>query len=592
MNTVIKHEEHHHHEINDGDAIKFNNKKTHDHGCGCDSCACGHDHSRSGDDGTMKKRLITIIVAAVLFAVVFVIDHVVELASVFPGTYNWVLPFVCYFIVYLILGKDILKEAFEGIIHGELLDENFLMSIASLGAFALGIYKGFIGEDPDGFEEGCAVVIFYSIGEWFQSWALGRSRKSIADLMDIRPDVAHVIEGDGIRDVAPSDVAVGTKLLIKKGEKTPVDGILLSDVTVLDTMTLTGESEHEHLKKGDEVLSGSINMGEDIEIETARVYEDSTVARILDLVENSPENKARAETFITRFARIYTPIVVGLAVAIAILPPLFGLVTGLNAASDLSWTTWIYRALSFLVVSCPCALVISIPLSFFMGIGTASRYHILIKGSNCLELISKANIFVSDKTGTLTIGREIKPEARSVVAWIKKIGARLFVLSGDKKEIVENVATDLGIEHYHSELKPDEKVNELEEILKNKGENDVVVYMGDGINDAPSLIRADVGISMGNIGSDAAVEASNIVLMKDNLYGVPLIKKIANRTMTIVRENIIFSIGIKVVVLILSAFGITNMWVAVFADVGVALLAVLNALRVGAVKYDENVLNE
>lgn len=559
----------------------------------------GHDHEHIHfEGGASKKQLVKICIATGLFIVVFVLDKIFELASINPGSANWVLPFVCYFIVYLILGKDILKEAFLGIIHGELLDENFLMTIASLGAFALGIYKGCIGQEPDGFEEGCAVVIFYSIGEYFQQWALGRSRKSIADLMDLRPDIAHVLKGTEIIDTDPDEVEIGTCIVINKGEKIPLDGTLLSDSAILDTMAITGESDYENISEGAEVFSGSICMSDEpIKIITTKIYDDSTVAKILDLVENASDKKAKTETFIARFARIYTPIVVGLAVVIAIIPPIIGLIINTGSAtglfSDLSWTTWIYRALSFLVVSCPCALVISIPLSFFMGIGTVSRYNILVKGSNCLELISKADIYVSDKTGTLTIGREIKPEAKNVIKWLHKMGSKIYILSGDKQEVVENVAGELGINNYSHSLKPDEKVSQLESIMKNKSKSDVVAYVGDGINDAPSLMRADVGISMGGIGSDAAVEVSNIVLMKDNLNGIPLIKKIARRTMRIVWENIIFSIGIKVLVLVLSAFGITNMWFAVFADVGVALLAVLNALRVGAVKYDkENITNK
>ena len=577
-----EHEHYHHHD--------------HDHECADPGCGCHHHHHGADDDGSMKKRFIRICAATGLFIIVFVLDKIFELASVNPGPSNWVLPFVCYFIVYMILGFDIIKEAFHGITHGELLDENFLMAVASLGAFALGIYKGCIGQEPDGFEEGCAVVIFYSIGEFFQDWALGRSRRSIAELMNIRPDLAHKEDGTVLK---PEEVSVGEVIVIKKGEKVPLDGILLSDEALIDSMAISGESEYESILKDGEILSGTINMGEDIRVRVTKEFHDSTVARILDLVENAADKKAKTETFITRFARIYTPVVVGLAAAIAIIPPVIGLITGsgidvsyVNSESsiftgplDLTWTTWVYRALSFLVVSCPCALVISIPLSFFMGIGTASRYHILIKGSNCLELVSKANVFVSDKTGTLTVGRDVKPEAKSMADWIKKKGGRLYILSGDKKQVVENLAGQLGVSDYAYELKPQEKVQRLEDIMSKKALNDVVIYMGDGINDAPSLIRADVGIAMGNIGSDAAVEASNIVLMKDNLNSLPILKKIAYRTMMIVHENIIFTIGIKIAVLILSAFGITNMWVAVFADVGVALLAVLNALRVGAVKY-------
>ncbi len=558
-----------------------------------------HDHEHLHfEGGANKKQLVKICIATGLFIVVFVLDKIFDLASINPGPANWVLPFVCYFIAYLILGKDILKEAFEGIIHGELLDENFLMSIASLGAFALGIYKGCIGEVPDGFEEGCAVVLFYSIGEYFQQWALGRSRKSIADLMDLRPDVAHILKDGNIVDIDPDEVEIGSQIIINMGEKIPLDGTLVSENAVLDTMAISGESEYENILKGADIFSGSINMSEgSITITTTKVYDDSTVAKILDLVENAADKKAKTETFIARFARIYTPIVVGLAVAIAIIPPIIGLIINTWASaglfSDLTWTTWVYRALSFLVVSCPCALVISIPLSFFMGIGTASRYNILVKGSNCLELISKADIYVSDKTGTLTVGKEIKPEAKNVIKWLKKMGSKIYVLSGDKEDVVKEVASNLGIKNYSYELKPQEKVSKLEDIMKNKNKSDVVAFVGDGINDAPSLMRADVGISMGGIGSDAAVEVSNIVLMKDNLNGIPLIKKIARRTMRIVWENIVFSIGIKVVVLVLSAFGITNMWFAVFADVGVALLAVLNALRVGAVKYDkDNITNK
>ena len=581
-------------------------------GCSCcsnkDNCAyhhdedCGHGHDHhghnhehnhgAGEEKDLKKRFIKICITLGLFIIVFVADKIFELASINPGPANWVLPFVCFFAVYLILGAGIVKEAFEGIIHGELLDENFLMAVASLGSFALGIYKGCIGMEPDGFEEGCAVIIFYCVGEWFQDWALNRSRKSIAELMNIRPDTAHILRDGNVADENPEHVVIGDTIIVRNGEKVPVDGRLISETAVINAMALTGESEYENPVSGCEILSGSINMGEEIQIQATKLYDDSAVARILDLVENATDKKAKTETFITRFARVYTPIVVGLAVLVALVMPIIGIITGLNQSvgegffADFTWTTWIYRALSFLVVSCPCALVISIPLSFFMGIGTASRFHILIKGSNCLELISKANVFVSDKTGTLTIGREIKPEAKTITEWLKKIGARLCILSGDKKEVVENVAAELGVSDYKYELLPQEKYDLVENMVKTKAKDEVVVYIGDGVNDAPALIRADVGVSMGMIGSDAAIEASNIVLMKDNLNGLPLLRKISERTMTIVWENIIFTIGIKVAVLVLSAFGITNMWVAVFADVGVALLAVLNALRVGLFKYN------
>lgn len=627
-----------------------------------------------------KKNLTRIIVALALFAIIFVTDKTIELSKVFGGSFGWVFPFALYLVVYLIIGYDVLWKAIRNISHGQVFDENFLMTIATLGAFALGIYRGVSGLEIEGFDEACAVLLFYQVGEWFQSYATGRSRKSISALMDIRPDYANIKQGDGYQQVDPSQVKVGDTIVINPGEKVPLDGIVTKGATTLDTKALTGESLPRDVAENGEVISGCVNLTSQIEVEVTKEFYDSTVSKILDLVENASSQKSKAENFITKFAKYYTPAVVIAALLLAIVP---GAIT-----SD--WSTWVYRALSFLVVSCPCALVISIPLSFFAGIGAASRYGILVKGSNYLEKLNNANIFVFDKTGTLTKGNfvvtninsngnndeilrlaaiaeqdsnhpiarsivsaygkqaakgytltniagagimavcgkdtilcgneklmtdngivyqpeqgigtvvyvahngqflgsiliadQIKEESAQVIGQLNDMGCQTVMLTGDNQAIASSVASQIGLTGYKASLLPQNKVQEVDRMLATKGSKDVLCFVGDGINDAPVLMRSDIGIAMGGVGSDAAIEASDIVLMQDDLRGISLAKRIAKKTMTIVLQNIWFSLIVKLAILVLSAFGIANMWIAVFGDVGVAILAILNAMRVNT-KY-------
>lgn len=628
-----------------------------------------------------RKNLIRIIVALVLFLAILITDKIIILGDVFEGSAAWVFPFCLYLAVYLIIGYDVLWKAVRNIAHGQVFDENFLMCVATLGAFALAIYRGVTGQEIEGFDEACAVLLFYQVGEWFQSYATGRSRKSISALMDIRPDYANIVRADGTTEkVDPSEVKIGDTILINPGEKVPLDGVITKGISTLDTKALTGESLPRDVEIGGEVISGCVNLTSQLEVKVNKEFYDSTVSKILELVENASSQKSKAENFITKFAKYYTPIVCAVALLLAVIP----------GAITTDWSTWIYRALSFLVVSCPCALVISIPLSFFAGIGAASRYGILIKGSNYLEKFNKANTFVFDKTGTLTKGNfavakiapedkseeilrlaaiaekdsnhpiarsivarygketeggytltnvagqgviaqkggdkiycgneklmaangieystpegvgtvvyvakngtyvgailiadEIKPETKQVIGELNGMGCKTIMLTGDNEKIAASVANDIGVTGYKASLLPQNKVEEVEKLLAAKGKNDVLCFVGDGINDAPVLMRSDVGIAMGGVGSDAAIEASDIVLMKDDLKGISLAKRIARKTMAIVMENIVFSIAVKVAILILSAFGIANMWIAVFGDVGVAVLAILNAMRVNS-KY-------
>ena len=627
-----------------------------------------------------KKLLIRIIIALVLFIIVFTVDKIVYLNTLINSKYSWFLPFFLYFFIYLLIGYDVLKKAILGIIHGQLLDENFLMAVATIGAFSLGIYCGVSGKELEGFDEGCAVLLFYQVGEWFQSYAVSKSRKSISSLMDIRPDKANLVKEDNIIEVSPEEVSEGDIILVKPGEKIPLDGIVTKGCTSLDTKALTGESLPRDVKVGDEVISGTLNLSSDIYVEVTTSFYESTVSKILELVENASSNKSKAENFITKFARIYTPTVVIMALLLCLIP---SFITG-------EWSTWIYRSLCFLVVSCPCALVISIPLSFFAGIGASSRHGLLVKGSNYLEAFNKSKIFVFDKTGTLTKGNfkitkiypenkkdeilrlaaiaennsnhpiaisikneykneidtnyaltnlagmgivakgendiycgndklmdeyhikyeksndfgtiiyvakdleylgyiliqdEIKEEVKNVISSLNKMGNKTIMLTGDNESIAKNIASEIGISEYRANLLPNNKVNEVEKLLNNKDKNELLCFVGDGINDAPVLMRSDIGIAMGGVGSDAAIEASDIVIMDDNLNGLLIGKKIARKTMRIVFENIIFALLVKFTILILSAFGITNMWLAVFGDVGVAIIAILNAIRVNS-KYN------
>ncbi len=629
----------------------------------------------------LTKQMIRIVVALVLFVAVFAIDKVINLGAVWPSPYGWLFPFGLYLVIYLLIGYDVLWKAIRNLVRGQLLDENFLMMVATMGAFALAIYRGVNGQIIEGFDEACAVLLFYQVGEWFQKYATRRSRRSIAQLMAIRPDYANRVNGDNIEQVDPTVVKVDDIILINPGEKVPLDGVVIKGASSIDTKALTGEALPRAVAVNDIVISGCVNLTSQITVKVTKIFYDSTVAKILDLVENAAMKKAKSENFITKFARYYTPTVVVLALILAVVP---GVVTG-------DWATWVYRALSFLVVSCPCALVISIPMSFFVALGTASRHGILIKGSNYLEQLYKANVFVFDKTGTLTKGNfaitrvepvsrrteilrlaaiaerdsrhpiamaivsaygqripagytltnvagagviarnadtiiycgnekllqqyhiaftplnvvgtvsyvaqngtyvgaiviqdEIKPETIGVLNDLRQQAISTVMMTGDNENVASSFAEQVGLSSYRASLLPQDKVDAVEELLAAKGKNDVLCFVGDGINDAPVLRRADVGVAMGVVGSDAAIEAADVVLMHDDLRGLLTAKKVAHKTMMIVKENIVFSIGVKLLILVLAALGIANMWLAVFGDVGVAILAILNALRVNLGYY-------
>ncbi|MDD7357764.1 MAG: heavy metal translocating P-type ATPase [Eubacterium coprostanoligenes] len=624
-----------------------------------------------------KNMLVRIIVTAVLFAGLFVFEKFVPITS-------RILRLAVYMVPYLVISYDILKKAFKGIIKGQVFDENFLMAVASVGAVAIAVYEN------GSYNEAVAVMLFYQIGELFQSYAVGKSRRSISELMDIRPDYAN-IEVDGkIEQVDPDEVEVGSIIVVSAGEKIPIDGVIVEGSTTLDTSSLTGESVPRNAKENDEVISGCINLTGTVRIRTTKPFGESTVSKILDLVENSSSKKSKSEQFISKFARIYTPAVCGGALALALIPPVVSLIIGKEAM----WLTWIYRALTFLVISCPCALVISIPLSFFAGIGGASKGGVLVKGSNYLETLSKTKIVVFDKTGTMTKGKfevteiapigidrdelirltayaesysshpisrsikdaygkeidaskisdvneisgngvlavvdgkkvaagnsklmdklgveytdcskvgtvvyvavdgkycgyilisdALKPTSVSAVKAMKDCGVRKTVmLTGDSKKVADAVAKELGADEVYSELLPADKVSQVERLLADKGEKEKLAFVGDGINDAPVLSRADIGIAMGALGSDAAIEAADIVLMDDDPMKISKAIKISSKCLRIVNENIYFALGVKALCLILGAVGIANMWVAIFADVGVMVIAVLNAIRALSVK--------
>ncbi len=640
--------------------------------CGCSSC--GHDHNADDPRALVRTRNRIIFAVLLFFAIL-----VGEGTGLFERTFGpnaLYVEFALFLVPYLIAGYDVLIRAARNLARGHGLDENFLMAIATLGAFAL----VFFPDSQPHMAEGAAVMLFYQVGELFQSYAVGRSRRSIAEMMDIAPTYANVLRDGTLHRTDPSAVAIGDEIVVKPGERIPLDGIVQNGASQLDTSALTGEAAPREAAPGSEVISGCVNLSGTLTVRVTKPYADSTVSRILELVENAADKKAQTENFITRFARYYTPIVVGLAVLIAVLPPL---------VMGGPWADWVLRGLTFLVVSCPCALVISVPLSFFGGIGGASRRGILIKGSNYLEALAQVDTVVFDKTGTLTsgtfavtgmaaapgftdeqllslaaqaealsnhpialsiqkahstavdmqriteneeisghgtkvvaggrtilagnsklmelngiappasdmagtqvhvavdgvyagtitIGDAVKPDAAQAIAALHAEGVRRTVmLTGDRTAVARTTAADLGIDEVHAELLPQDKVTEVERILE-ADHAGKVAFVGDGINDAPVLMRADIGIAMGALGSDAAIEAADVVLMDDQPSKIALALKIAKKTMRIVWQNIVFALGIKFAVLILAALGIANMWMAVFADVGVAVIAILNAMR-------------
>ena len=620
-----------------------------------------------------KKMLIRILITAAMLVALYII----------PVT-GW-LRLALYLTAYLVIGYDILKKAGQGIANGRVFDENFLMAVATVGAFALAIY-----EKSGDYNEAIAVMLFYQIGELFQSYAVGKSRKNISALMDIRPDYANIEQDGQLVQVDPDEVAIGTVIVVQPGEKVPIDGVVTEGSSTLNTSALTGESLPRDAREGDEVISGGINMTGVLKIRTTKAFGESTVSKILELVENSSSRKSRSEDFIAKFARIYTPVVCYSALALAIIPPVIRLVGGMDG----QWEQWVYRALTFLVTSCPCALVISIPLSFFAGIGGASHEGILVKGSNYLEALSKTKYVVFDKTGTLTqgifevvgvhhnqmeekqlleyaalaesasshpisksiqkaYGKELdrsrvseieeisgngitakvdgrsvavgntklmdrlgipyktchkvgtiihlaidgeyaghivisdveKPTSKEAIAKLKQAGIqKTIMLTGDAKQVADQVAADLGIDEVHSELLPGDKVEQVERLLAEKPAKANLAFVGDGINDAPVLGRADIGIAMGAMGSDAAIEAADVVLMDDDPLKIVKAIRISKKCLGIVYQNIVFALAVKGVCLILGALGIANMWLAIFADVGVMVLAILNAMRTLFVK--------
>lgn len=624
----------------------------------------------------LQKKTIRTGICLVAFFAVFIVDKIVTISALLR-------PFL-YGAVFLGAGYDVLYKAVRNITRGKVFDENFLMTVASLGAFTLGIVETVEGNVGD-FAESVAVILFYQVGEIFQDYAVGKSRKSIASLMDIRPDQARVLRDGEFIEVYPEEVSVGETVQIRVGEKIPLDGKVVKGHTNINACALTGESAPVFAEDGSQVLSGTIVLDGTIEIIVEKEFYDSTASKILDMVENASGKKAKTENFISAFAKYYTPFVVFSALALAIIPSVIFSFSGQN-----QWAKWITRALTFLVVSCPCALVISIPLGFFGGIGGASSKGILIKGANYIEQLAKVNTVVFDKTGTLTegefkvtgvypedkreeilsaayicenksshpvaksicaegvgkadekylitevagrgvkaeYGKEViacgnaklmkdlginvdegdyggttvyvaknggylgkicvadkpKADAKRVIAQLKESGTKVVMLTGDNESAAKPVAEELGIDDYSAGLLPQDKLNRVDELIKNKNKSDVVAFVGDGINDAPVLMRSDVGISMGQVGSDSAIEASDVVLMHDRLSDIPLAKRIAKKTMRIVKENVVFSLTIKFGVLILSAIGLANMWLAVFADVGVAVLAILNAMRALKIK--------
>ena len=548
-------------------------------------CGCHHHHH---EEGSLKSKLYLIGVTIILLIVAVFIEKHYDLAT-------WQLLLV-YLIPYLLIGHETLGEAAEGIAKGDMFNEHFLMAIATIGALCIGFFPGSETEFP----EAVFVMLFFQVGELFEGYAEGKSRDSISHLMDIRPDVANVIRNKEVQSVAPDTVKIGETILIKRGEKIPLDGIVTEGSALLDTVALTGESVPRAIKEGEEIYSGCINLKGELKVRTTKTFGESTASKIIALVESADKNKSKSEAFITRFARIYTPIVVLTALALAIIPPILGamgIATSMMGGGTFgeNFPLWLNRALIFLVVSCPCALVISVPLTFFGGIGGASRNGILIKGSNYMDALAKIGTVVFDKTGTLTHGEvlvqadegapvvvndDIKEGSAEAVKSLKALGVKKTVmLTGDHEEIGKKVAGQVGVDEYHAELLPADKVTHLEELLKTKPVGKALAYVGDGINDAPVLKRADVGIAMGALGSDAAIDAADVVLMDDDPRKIALAMKIARHTIHVAHENVIFAIAVKMAVLVLATIGLGTMWMAVFADVGVTVLAVLNAMR-------------
>lgn len=563
--SMDEHEHHEHHEH---------------HGCGC--------HHHHHEEGSLKSKLYLIGVTIILLIIAVFIEKHYDLAT-------WQLLLV-YLIPYLLIGHETLGEAAEGIAKGDMFNEHFLMAIATIGALCIGFFPGSETE----FLEAVFVMLFFQVGELFEGYAEGKSRDSISHLMDIRPDVANVIRNKEVQSVAPDTVKIGETILIKRGEKIPLDGIVTEGSALLDTVALTGESVPRAIKEGEEIYSGCINLKGELKVRTTKSFGESTASKIIALVESADKNKSKSEAFITRFARIYTPIVVFAALALAVIPPILGamgIATSMMGGGTFgeNFPLWLNRALIFLVVSCPCALVISVPLTFFGGIGGASRNGILIKGSNYMDALAKIGTVVFDKTGTLTHGEVlvqadegapvvvndgIKEGSAEAVKCLKALGVKNTVmLTGDHEEIGKKVAGLVGVDEYHAELLPADKVTHLEELLKTKPAGKTLAYVGDGINDAPVLKRADVGIAMGALGSDAAIDAADVVLMDDDPRKIALAMKIARHTIHVAHENVVFAIGVKVAVLVLATVGLGTMWMAVFADVGVTVLAVLNAMR-------------
>lgn len=670
-----EHEHHHEH-----DECHCHNEHEHHHGC---ACCSGEEVVENKAE--QKKDIIKIIISAALLVAAVVAEKLLVGAEIIDKSSLWLLPM--YLVPYIIAGYEVIAEAIEGITHGEIFDENFLMVVATVGALCIGEYP-----------EAVAVMIFFCIGELFEHIAVARSRKSIKALAEIKPEIAHVIRDGKVLNTEPEEVKREEIILVKVGEKIPLDGVICEGSSSLDTAALTGESLPRAVGEGDEVFSGSINLNSPIKIKVLSEYKDSTVSKILELVEHSAEKKAKSEKFIRKFAKIYTPIVVICAVILAVLPPLINIIfktpAYLEGGALPIWSDWIYRALTFLVISCPCALVISVPLGFFAGVGAASRQGILIKGSNYLEALASAKTVALDKTGTLTkgdftvsavhsdkldekqmlefaslaemysvhpisealktaysdpleehrvsgyeefagkgvsaevdgkkvcagnaklmeqlgvkyrdchkqgtivhlaldgeymghivISDSIKADSRQAISKLKSMGIKTVMLTGDKQSAAKSVAEKLKIDEYYSELMPADKAEKVEKIKSAQKDNETLVFAGDGINDAPVLAMADVGIAMGALGSDAAVESADVVLMDDRPSGIVKAIKIAKRTKAIVMQNIVFSLAVKFAVLILGALGIANMWLAVFADVGVTVIAVINAMR--ALKYKD-----